>query len=148
LPSPTPLHGIVRDRIARLIGNYFDRNAIGGAISEIDCRVNDETVRRPHLAIFFSPNWTQLDLKKVPIPFAPDIAVEVLSPSEIAIDVNRKVREYLSSGSQEVWLLDPENTELLVRTKTGIRSLQKADNLESPLLPGFSVAAEIILASR
>jgi Uma2 family endonuclease len=101
LPSPTPLHGIIRDRIARLIGNYFDRNPIGGAIAETDCRVIGETVRRPDLSIFLADRWQQLDLKTVPVPSAPDIAVEVCSPCEHVIDVTRKVREYLASGAQE-----------------------------------------------
>jgi len=44
-------------------------------------------------------------------------------------NLNRKVRDYLLAGSQEVWLLDPENGELHVRTKTGIRLLQGKDKL-------------------
>ena len=82
------------------------------------------------------------------MPFAPDIAVEALSPSEHALDVNRKVRDYLGAGSAEVWLLDPENGELHVRTKPGIRILQPDDALETPLLPGFSVAVGTLLAGR
>jgi Uma2 family endonuclease len=89
-----------------------------------------------------------LDLKKIPAPYAPDVAVEVLSPSELVLDLNHKVRDYLLAGSQEVWLLDPENGELHVRTKTGIRVLQGSEKLESPLLPGFSVGVEALLAGR
>ena len=77
--------------------------------------------------------------EKIPVPFAPDIAVEVLSASEIAVDVRRKVLDCLRAGSQEVWLLDHANGEILVHTSHGIRVLQAADVLESPLLPGFSV---------
>jgi Uma2 family endonuclease len=87
-------------------------------------------------------------MRKVPVPYAPDIAVEVLSPSELVLDLNHKVRDYLSAGSQEVWLLDPENCELHVRTKTGIRLLQTRDTLETPLLPGLSVLVETLLAGR
>ncbi|MFN0104212.1 MAG: Uma2 family endonuclease [Bryobacteraceae bacterium] len=148
LPSPTPLHGIIRDRSVQLIWNYFDRNPIGGAIGETDCRIASDTVRRPDLSIFLGEHWQQLDLKKVPAPFAPDIAMEVVSPSEHVVDVNRKVRDYLVAGSIEVWLLDPENGELHVRTKAGIRLLQGSDTLESPLLPGFSIAVATLLAGR
>jgi len=148
LPSATPFDGIIRDRSVQLLRNYFDRNAIGGAISEIDCRTNDEGVLRPDLSIFLGERWLQLDLKKIPAPYAPDVAVEVLSPSELVLDLNHKVRDYLLAGSQEVWLLDPENGELHVRTKTGIRVLQGSEKLESPLLPGFSVGVEALLAGR
>lgn len=148
LPSATPLHGNIRGRAEQLVRNYFDRNPIGGAISEIDCLINGEGVRRPDLSIFLGERWLQLDLKKIPAPYAPDVAVEVLSPSELVLDLNHKVRDYLLAGSQEVWLLDPENGELHVRTKTGIRVLQGSEKLESPLLPGFSVGVEALLAGR
>jgi Uma2 family endonuclease len=62
----------------------------------------------------------------------------VLSPSESAVDLNRKVLEYLAGGSREVWLLDNTNGELHVRTSAAIRLLRGNDVLESPLLPGFS----------
>jgi Uma2 family endonuclease len=148
LPSPTPLHGMILCRIAQLIQNYFDRNSIGGVIAETDCRVIGDVVRRPDLSIFLGERWQQLDLKTVPVPTAPDIAVEVYSPSEYVIDATRKVREYLNSGSQEVWLLDSENLELQVRTKAGIRILDAGDVLETPLLPGFSAGVSMLLAGR
>lgn len=64
------------------------------------------------------------------------------------MEVNRKVRDYLSAGSREVWLLDHENVELHVRTKAGIRVLEGTGTLESPLLPGFSVGVSALLAGR
>jgi Uma2 family endonuclease len=148
LSSPTPLHSIIRERMVRLIGTYLDHNAIGGAFGETDCRVSDETVRKPDLGIFLGDRWQQLDLRRVPVPFAPDIAIEVLSPSEQVMDVNRKVRDYLTGGSREVWLLDPENGEVHVRAKAGMRILEGSDALETVLLPGFSVGVEKLLAGR
>ncbi len=85
--------------------------------------------------------------KKIPLPFAPDIAVEVLSPSEIAFDVSRKVLQYLVGGSQEVWVLDHENGESFIQTDDGIRLLRGGKAvLETPLLPGFSAPIAKLLA--
>lgn len=148
LPSATPLHGMIRGFLEHLIRNYFERNPIGGVIAETDCRVIGGGVRRPDLSIFLGERWQQLDLRTVPVLSAPDIAVEVYSPSEQVIEATRKVREYLSSGSQEVWLLDYENRELQVRTKAGIRVLNEDEVLETPLLPGFSLAVSMLLAGR
>ena len=148
LSSPILLHGIIRGRAERLIGIYFEANPTGGTVSETDCRVSYDTVRRPDLSIFLGERWQQLGLKTIPLPYAPDIAVEVFSPSEHVMEVNRKVRDYLSAGSREVWLLDHENVELHVRTKAGIRVLEGSDTLESPLLPGFSVGVAALLAGR
>jgi Uma2 family endonuclease len=140
LSSATPLHAKVRRRLERLVENYFERNPIGEAFAEIDCRLTDDTVRRPDLSIFLGDRSKQFDLNSIPVPYAPDIAVEVLSPSESAIDVSRRALDYLAAGCREVWLLDNSNGELSVRTDAGIRLLRGKDVLESPLLPGFSQA--------
>ena len=88
-------------------------------------------------------------MRKIPIPFAPDIAVEVLSPSEAAVKVNRKIHQYLDAGSREVWLFDAENGDVFVHSASGIRLLQGKHLLESPLLPGFSVpVAELLVLDR
>ena len=146
LPSGNPLHAEIRGRTERLIRNYFERNPIGRVLGEIDCRIADDTVRRPDVSVFLGDRLKQIDPNKVPVPFAPDIAVEVLSPSESAVDVHRKVLNYLAAGSQEVWLLDHANAELFIRTSSGIRLLSAGDALESPLLPGFSAAVADLLA--
>lgn len=56
------------------------------------------------------------------------------------MDLRRKVRDYLRAGSQEVWLPDHRNAEVMVHTSNAIRMLQGSDVLESPLLAGFSAA--------
>ena len=100
----------------------------------------------PDLSIFLGERARQINLDEVPVPFAPDIAVEVLSPSEGAMDVNRKVLNYFSAGSQEIWVLDHANRELFVHTPSGIRALQAGQMLETPLLPGFSLDVASIFA--
>lgn len=146
LPSATPLHNRIRGRIERFVENYFEKNPIGGTVSETDCRISGDTVRRPDLSIFIGDEWRKLDLILIPLPFAPTIAV--LSPSDQIGDLNRKIHDYLGAGSEEVWLLDHVNGEVHVRTKAGIRLLQGSDVLDSHLLPGFSVNVADLLAGR
>ena len=146
LSSGTYLHAVIRGRTEHLILGYLERNPIGGVASEIDCRLSENTVRRPDVSIFLSDLFHQADLQKVPLPFAPDIAVEVLSPSESMTAVNRKVLEYLAAGSREVWLLDYDNGEVFIQTNSGIRLLRGTDAVETPLLPGFSVVVNVLLA--
>ncbi len=146
LSSGTIRHNKLRDLLGHLLWAYFKARAIGEAIGEVDCQLSDDTVRRPDLAIFLGEHFRQLDQNRIPVPFAPDIAVEVLSPSEKAIDVNRKIREYLGAGCQEVWLVDDANGELFVHAKSGIRVLAGPEALETPLLPGFAVTVAELLA--
>ncbi len=148
LSSPVILHAIIRERLARLIGNYLEKNPRGGLVCETDCRIKHDTVRRPDVSIFLGERWQNLDVYSIPVPFAPDIAVEVLSPSEHIMDVNRKVRDYQSAGSKEVWLLDHAICEVHVRTRAGMRILEAGDLLESPLLPGLSVRVADLLSAQ
>jgi Uma2 family endonuclease len=117
LPSPSLLHGIIKDEVITQMNMYFRQNPLGGGVSETDCQIGRRTVRRPDYSVFLGERWQKLNRKKGPIPFAPDIAVEVLSPSEHAVAVTRRTREYLAAGSQQIWLIDPENGEINVRTK-------------------------------
>ena len=91
-------------------------------------------------SIFLQEHLRQIDLDTIPSPFAPDIAIEVLSPSEGVMETRGKVREYLGAGSSEVWLFDYSNGEVQIHTQQGIRVLQQGDLLETPVLPGFTIA--------
>jgi Uma2 family endonuclease len=145
LSSGTPRHAEIRDLTGDLIRSYFRSNRLGKVYAEIDCLLQDDEVRRPDLSIFLNDRLSLIDLDRIPAPIAPDIAVEVLSPSEGAIDLRHKVRDYLRGGSREVWLLDHSNGEIQVITTAGIRILAGSDVLESPLLPGFTVTADEFL---
>lgn len=146
LSSGTPRHAQIRYWIESLIRTYFARNPIGCAFSEIDSQLAGATVRRPGVSVFLYPRAKEIDLNKIPVPFAPDIAVEVLSPSGPAVDVHRKVLEYLAAGTQEVWLIDASNSEIFVHKSSGIRALNLQDSLETPLLPGFTTSVADLLA--
>lgn len=85
-------------------------------------------------------------------PGAPDIAVEIISPSETARMVHRKVQAYLSAGSRWVWAVYPEerlievyqlgaNEQLQIDTLT-VDSTLTADEV----LPGFAVPVKLIFA--
>ena len=139
-------HKQIRDLLGNLIWNYFLEHRNGQAVSEIDCRLAEDIVRRPDLSIFMGDRLRSVDANSIPAPFAPDIAVEVLSPSESAIDVRRKVRDYLRAGSQEVWLVGSVNGEVIVPLQGQGRVLEGEEVLETALLPGFSVSVAKLLS--
>ena len=147
LSSPTLRHALVRFALNSAVDGYLVKNPIGVVAAEVDCRIAEYTVRRPDLSIFLAGNRRNLDLDKIPVPFAPDIAVEVLSPTERAIDCNRKVLDYIAAGTREVWILDIPNGEIFVHTGAAIRLLREPDFLDTPLLPEFSIRVTEILRS-
>ncbi len=72
---------------------------------------------------------------------APDLAVEVLSPSDNPVEVQRKVRDYLEAGAQLVWVLAPEaQTVTVYRADGSARLLREQDALEGEqVLPGLVI---------
>ncbi|MFN8506592.1 MAG: Uma2 family endonuclease [Dehalococcoidia bacterium] len=78
------------------------------------------------------------------VPMAPDLAVEVISPSETAADMENKVAEYFAAGGRRVWLVWPERREITVRrpdgtaTTHGIAATLTSDDAAFDA-PGFSL---------
>jgi Uma2 family endonuclease len=85
-------------------------------------------------------------------PVAPDIAVEVISPSESEADVRSKTRAYLAAGGMLVWNVYPETRSIDVCTLNSqgeleIQTLTEADTLTGgAVLPGFAVSVRDIFA--
>ncbi|MCZ2150754.1 MAG: Uma2 family endonuclease [Bryobacterales bacterium] len=79
---------------------------------------------------------------------APEIAVDVLSPSDTASRIRKKLRQYLNAGAVYVWLVDGENREVEVH-EAGQRPLvlTEKDTLTVPkLLPELAIAVAEIFA--
>lgn len=75
-----------------------------------------------------------------PIPFAPDLAVEVASPSQSAEDMRVKVALYLSGGTRLVWVVWPEAERIDVWHPHDPRqvTLHRGDMLDGEdVIPGF-----------
>ena len=77
---------------------------------------------------------------------APDLVIEILSPSNTAIHMEQKRRLYRQAGVREYWLVDPEYNELTVYTFTDaailINSYESKDTVPVGILPGFSIALD------
>ena len=71
---------------------------------------------------------------------SPDLAVEVISPSETADEIRAKVRDFLAAGTPLVWAIYPRTREIVVHTADGLaRTYSEDAMLEDPeVLPGFS----------
>ena len=76
---------------------------------------------------------------------APDIAVEVISPSNTAAEMERKVGEYLAAGSQRVWVVCPStpsaSRRVIIHRSDGSAVTYTGDDViaDEELLPGFSL---------
>lgn len=148
LPTGSLQHNDVRDGLTTRLRLFVREHDLGVAVTETACRTLRGTIRVPDVSVYSHARLAGVDRKRVPLPLVPDIAVEVLSPSELALEVHRKVEEYLAAGCQEVWLLDTENRLIDVCTVAGVRRLRPDDTPESDLLPGFRALVRDVLEAR
>lgn len=142
LPPPELLHAMVAHRIYEIIKAFVTSNALGHVFIELGWLVRSDrrTWIQPDISFFRAG---RLDLRN-PAKFAegaPDLSVEVISPSERAKDINRKNEFLLASGTQEVWTVHPRRRTVQIRYASGeIRVLRANDEIASPLFPGWRVS--------
>ena len=133
-------HGEVAIRIGAILLAFVKENELGKVVgTESGFVLSDEppTVRAPDIA-FVSEERLDFDRKRF-APLAPDLAVEILSPSNTMSEMHDKVIDYLDAGTRFVWVVDPDSRTITVyRSRDAIRLLTLEDELDgADVLPGF-----------
>jgi Uma2 family endonuclease len=147
--SPTGRkHGKIEQRIGYLLGLYLANHKIGEAyIGEVGfiLKHNPDIMRAPDVA-FVSNDRLRDAPEEGYLPFAPDLAVEVMSPNDTVREVQTKVLEYLKAGTRVIWIVEPETETVTVyRSLSEVRTLTKADVLEGgQVLPDLSILVKEI----
>jgi Uma2 family endonuclease len=137
LPLETLLHNLVRDNVLVALLEYVDGKKRGTVIGMQACQLFGSTVRTPDVAFFRAGRTIPLD--RLP-EGAPDLAVEVVSPTNTAREMDQRVSDYFAAGCRRVWVLYPEDREAYVHGLAGVTRRRGDDVLEdAELLPGFSV---------
>ena len=140
MPGGDP-HSETVVRTGSLLTVYSDDNDYGNVRSgEPGYRLDHDpdTVRAPDVA-WFAPSRVPQDVVGFPA-LAPDLAVEVKSPSNSWPEISSKAYMWLSYGSQEVWVADPPTTTVTIyKLHSPPVTLGEDDVLDGgDLLPGFS----------
>lgn len=107
-PSPAFRHQVVVAELFRLL----DANRAAGLVlltAPFDVVLADDTVVEPDLLVARRSDFTEKDL-----PVAPQLAVEVLSPSTRLVDLNLKRARYEEAGCPTYRVFDPDRVEMTV----------------------------------
>jgi Uma2 family endonuclease len=142
MTQPSPLHGAVAARLSRLLGNYADDHKLGEVIindSGFLLARDPDTVLGPDVAFVSARSLAAQPLGKKYWRGGPDLAVEVVSPSNSAAEMREKAIAYFDAGSRLVWLVDPDSRTVTVyRSATDVVTLAEDAELDGrPVLPGF-----------
>lgn len=131
--SPKARHGSVQSRLVRIIEDLAgDR---GFTATEWRFRIGraDDTKSSfvPDVAyVSFERLRSVAEKDRDEPPFAPDIAVEVRSPSDNLRFLRRKIRRYLQTGAILVLVADPDDRAIVAHTSRGARTFTSADRFE------------------
>jgi len=141
MPPPQFEHGRVVANLIVLLGPYVKANNLGYICTEAGYKLetNPDTVLGPDVSFV-----SRERVGNVPdgyYPGAPDVAVEVLSPSDRPSRVEWKTRLWISLGAKSVWVVNPKHRTVEVVRSDGVRRLfRDADELVDDTVPGFCVA--------
>jgi len=149
MPPTNFEHGTQTGRIGLRIGAFVEKHDLGafcGAETGFVIARKPDTVRAPDCAFVRKERLPAQGATRKFFPGAPDLAVDVLSPSDSASEVMEKIDEWLTAGTRLVWVVDPaKKTVGVYAPNRQPRILKTADQLDGEqVLPGFSLAvAEI-----
>ena len=147
VPSPTPRHQDIVFEILLAVRRYLRQSRSAGlAYQDVEFALTDNARMRPDVGVVLGEKATRLNLDVVPIPGAPDIAIEVISPSERTSESLDKVRAYLRNGTTEVWQVFPKSRTVLIHRGEIARSLEWSQPVETDLLPGFTLQLASLFA--
>ena len=141
-PAGAP-HGRSAMRLGGRLGRYVEEHALGVAFAaETGFRLSSEpdTVLAPDAAFVSTERLPPGgELPEGFMDLAPDLVVEVVSPSDTAVQVQEKVDLWLRAGVRLIWVVFPKTRKVTVYQSDEIRMLSEADQLSgAPVLPGFS----------
>ena len=136
--SPTSLeHGEIGIRIVRHLDRHVHENQLGHVYTSDTGFQVGERVLMPDVAFVSTARLPENRKKASPVP--PDLAIEVVSPTDTQSGVSEKVQAYLDAGTSMVWVLDPVLNTVAVYQPGTYKLLMAGDTLTGEdVVEGFS----------
>jgi Uma2 family endonuclease len=143
VPPGMPEHGRVCVDAFFVIETYGRQTGLGYALSSDTAVLTErgpDTVRGADVCFYSHARWPRSQVGNTLPPVPPDLAVEVVSPSNRPGDLLRKISEYLEVGIPLVWVVHPKRRYVAVYRPNEAEPifLREGEVLENlPELPGF-----------
>src|SRR3989337_1870150 len=148
-PAPVPYHQILSKRLALELANFIENNGLGEVLyAPMDVYFSEKEVYQPDIMFISQERMNIIGDKN--IEAAPDLIIEILSPSSAYYDLRHKMRVYETSGVKEYWVVDPieKGIEVYQNINGEFRLFNKACQrgvIHSALLERFAVELEKVL---
>lgn len=139
-PAPNLTHQVVLSNLNDVIKAYARKTEGIAMFSPVDVYLDNKNVFQPDLLYVKKENLSILTERG--LNGAPDLAVEIISPSNSFKDRNQKRKLYQKFGVKEYWIVDPGNRTIEIydfsTDETPVLYLAEEGIVTSHLLPGLS----------
>jgi Uma2 family endonuclease len=146
MPPVGGTHGGVTIRVGRRLDEHVERHGggvvvIGDVGFVLQLPGDPERVRAPDIAFVSRQRLPEGGLPEGFFVGAPDLTVEVLSPTDNPVEVQQKIRDYLEAGTRLVWLFAPRARTVTVYRPDGSAQLLREHEVLSgeDVLPGLTI---------
>ena len=145
-------HGRIAARLLVLLGNFIWDHGLGevfAAETGFQLTFDPDSVLAPDVSFVSRERLEEVGETERFWPGAPDLVVEVLSPSDRPGKVNKKTLLWLSYGAKQVWIVNPKDSTVRIqRSPTDTTTFSGSDYLEAQdLLPGFRLSLDRIFST-
>jgi Uma2 family endonuclease len=146
-----PLHGAIRARLSFKLGGFVEEHDLGetfGAETGFLLERDPDSVLGPDVAFVSHERLAAVETFEKYFSFAPDLAVEVLSPGNTVREINEKINMYFAAGARAVWVFNPKKkTAAVYSSPSKFQTLSEQETLEGgEVLPGFRLELSRLFA--
>lgn len=157
MPGPGNDHMIIQDNFAQTLGAYLRAHQLGilrgTGCYNLPLPGDTEELLCPDLSLVTPARRATMTLRGSFLVGAPDLAIEIASPSDTHPALTRKVAIYLRAGVRLVWVVWPASSTIEVwqpaQPTRPLRTLHIADMLDgADVVPGFQCPVQAIFAGE
>jgi len=142
-PPPKLRHIEIQHRIRRLLERYVESNQLGIVYTDAGYKLDKRHWLQPDVSFVRTAQRKSADPDGY-LEGAPALAVEVISDSNTAEAVDRKLNEYFRGGAEEVWVVYPKTRRVWQYRRGERTALLHTDRLSSSLFPDLQLELAVV----
>lgn len=148
VPSPMTQHQRISRKLEKVLIDYVEQHSLGEVFyAPLDVVLAEDIVVQPDI-LYISTERKEIITEKN-ISGAPDLVVEILSPTSGYYDLIRKKKIYEKYGVKEYWIVDPDTRLVEIYENqegkfVNIYSLNDEGEVSSRVIPGFKINIKTI----
>jgi Uma2 family endonuclease len=148
------LHGAIATNLIMALGAYVKTHRLGRVYPADTTYILEEDehgvqlMRLPDVSFVATARVKTQD-RATYYHLAPDVAIEIISPSERAADMRAKLRDYLRTGVRQMWQVYPDTQEVIVHLADGtVNTYEIGQTIPgADVLPGFELPVADVFES-